>query len=581
MKYQPLATKYRPQSFAEVVGQEVASTTLQNAIKAGRISHAYLFSGMRGVGKTTTARLLAKCLNCRSTEEPTTEPCGTCESCREIAASRSIDVLEIDAASNTSVDDVRALQENLIYAPARDRYKVYIVDEVHMLSKSAFNAFLKTLEEPPRHVVFIFATTEINRIPQTVLSRCMIFEFGRVAAQAIADRLKAICSAENVEAEDAAIDLIVFQSEGSIRDAISALDQVINFAGNSIKYEHALRALGLVDREVLLGLMNAVIDQNAEKSFEILGQVADTGSDMRLFCRHLIRHIRDLMVIKVGGKSRELLPYSDQEMDILLEQSKRVSEEDLSRFFDILVKADGEMQLASTPRYHLESGVVKMIHSTRLKPLTELIASLKSADIAQSAVVPEIPPKEQTLDFGSSNTAARTTRKTEGTPRERLLAEAKGTDVFTFLKMANNISLENDALLITLSSAGQVTVLSQGKRRTELQQAAHKAFGPDIKIELKNGGLHEIVDGEEGEQEEPPDDRDEVPLPDESEIPEEQEEAVAPSDFREEPASAAESQQTELEKKLQKDPLAGKLFQELDLKIDRVRKVETEKENEE
>lgn len=581
MTYQPLATKYRPQSFSEVVGQEVASTTLQNAIKAGRISHAYLFSGMRGVGKTTTARLLAKCLNCRSVEEPTVEPCGTCESCREIAASRSIDVLEIDAASNTSVDDVRALQENLIYAPARDRYKVYIVDEVHMLSKSAFNAFLKTLEEPPPHVVFIFATTEVNRIPQTVLSRCMIFEFGRVAAPAISERLKAICSAEKVEAEEAAIDLIVFQSEGSIRDAISALDQVINFAGNTIKYEHALRALGLADREVLHGLMNAIIEQNAEKSFELLRQVADTGADMRLFCRHLIRHIRDLMVIKVGGKSRELLPYSDQEMDILLEQSQRVSEEDLSRFFDILVRADGEMQFAATPRYHLEAGVVKMIHSTRLKPLTELIAALKSADIAQTSIAPEIPPKEQTLDFGSNAASQRSSPPATGNPKDLLLAEAKGTDVFTFLKMANDVALEESTLIITLSSAGQVTVLSQGQRRTELQQAVHRAFGADIRIELKNGGLHEVVTEEEnGAQEEQPAGDDEIPLPDDSEIPEEPPGDSATEDFIEESAGAPDSKQAELEKKLRKDPLAGKLFQELDLKIDRVRDVETEEEKE-
>jgi len=545
MKYQPLALKYRPQRFADVVGQEVVTTTLRNAIESGRISHAYLFSGMRGVGKTSVARILAKCLNCLSFDEPTTEPCDGCESCREVMASRSIDVLEIDGASNTSVDDVRALQENLIYAPARDRYKIYIVDEVHMLSKSAFNAFLKTLEEPPPRVVFIFATTEIHKIPATVLSRCLLFDFGRVSSAAIADRLRAICAAEKIEAEDAAVDLIVFQSEGSIRDAISALDQIVNFAGDKIGYDDALKALGLIDREVLRRFVDAVIDQGAEGAFATVRDVAGAGADMRLFCRQLIRHVRDLLVARIGGSGPGVLPYSDTERELLREQSQRLSEEDLSRFFDILARADGEMQHSAVPQYHLEAAAVKMIHSTRLTPLTELIARLESGAYAAPAR-PAITPMEQRLEFDAP-ARPRFGSTESASDRERLLGALRGTTLNRLLGTASEIRREGEKLLIVCNEVTRKSVGGNENLET-LKKAVLDVFGEGVEVEFGTPGAPAA-----GET--PPDDE---PQP----AAEEPEPDAAP-----EGASAPLA----VERKVKDDPLAGRLFQSLDMTLDRAR----------
>ncbi len=555
MTYQPLALKYRPQKFSEVVGQEVATTTLRNAIDADRIAYAYLFSGMRGVGKTTAARILAKCLNCHSSEGPTVEPCDTCESCREIMASRSIDVLEIDGASNTSVDDVRDLQENLIYAPARDRHKVYIVDEVHMLSKSAFNAFLKTLEEPPPHVVFIFATTEIHKIPPTVLSRCQLFDFGRVRAEAVADRLRAICSAEKVEAEDAAIDLIVFASEGSIRDAISALDQTINFAGGKITYEAALRALGMIGREELRRLVDTVIEQNAEEAFAAVRDVADTGVDMRLFCRQLIRHVRDLMIARVAGDSESLLPYSDRERELLRDQAQRLSEEDIVRFFDILVRADSEMQLSASPQYHLEAAAVKMIHSTRLTPLSEVIAGLRSGELQGPRAIATPSPIEQQLEFESSSPRRATAGVPKGaTDRDRLLAAARGTSLHRVLDMAPSIELDGKVLHVVAGSAVNASLLSGGEFNSTLKQVVHVTFGEDIVLDITGMGSAAPA---------PPPAAEPEPMPQAPPV-EEEEEAPPPVPPEEAVSAEPVGASTETERKVKQDPLAGRLFRELD-----------------
>ena len=547
MEYQPLALKYRPQRFADVVGQEVVTTTLRNAIEAGRISHAYLFSGMRGVGKTSVARILAKCLNCLSFDEPTTEPCDGCESCREVMASRSIDVLEIDGASNTSVDDVRALQENLIYAPARDRYKIYIVDEVHMLSKSAFNAFLKTLEEPPPRVVFIFATTEMHKIPATVLSRCLLFDFGRVSSAAIADRLRAICAAEKIEAEDAAVDLIVFQSEGSIRDAISALDQIVNFAGNKIGYDDALKALGLIDRDVLRRFVDAVVDQDAEGAFAVVHDVAGAGADMRLFCRQLIRHVRDLLVARIGGSGPGVLPYSDAERELLREQSQRLSEEDLSRFFDILARADGEMQHSAVPQYHLEAAAVKMIHSTRLTPLTELIARLESGAYGAPAR-PAVTPMEQRLEFDApAHARPRAGSAESASDRERLLGALRGTILNRLLGTASEIRREDDKLLIVCNEVTRKSV-GGNENLEKLKKAVRDVFGEEVRVEF-------AAPGARAAGETPPDDE------------------PRPTTEEPEPDAAPEGASAPLavERKVKDDPLAGRLFQSLDMTLDRAR----------
>jgi len=544
-----------------------STTTLRNALEAGRISHAYLFSGMRGVGKTTVARILAKCLNCRSSEGPTVEPCDSCESCTEIMAGRSIDVFEIDGASNTSVDDVRDLQGNLIYAPARDRYKVYIVDEVHMLSKSAFNAFLKTLEEPPDHVVFIFATTEIHKIPPTVLSRCLLFDFGRVNADAIAGRLRQICEAEGVEAEEEAIDLIVFASEGSIRDAISALDQTINFAGDKIAYADALRALGMIGREELRRLMDAVITQNSEAAFAAIRDVADTGVDMRLFCRQLIRHVRDLMIARVAGTGDSLLPYSDREIELLRDQAQRLSEEEISRFFSILVRADAEMQLSAAPQYHIEAAVVKMIHSSRLTPLTDLIAQLRSGGFQGGRAIPAAtpPPIEQQLDFEEPPVGRVESRAAAGGPRERLLAATRGGSVHRILDTVAEIILDGKVLRVAAGTIVNAKLLTKGDMAAQLKEAVRKTFGDDVTVEVTPGGSTNNAKAQPIEA--PPEDEEPPPPPREDD-------AVSPPGGIEEEEGAS----SEVERKVKQDPLGGRLFRELDGTI--TRSYDTE-ENEE
>lgn len=569
MAYQPLALKYRPLTFNDVVGQEVVTTTLRNAIEGGRIGHAYLFSGMRGVGKTTAARILAKCLNCRSFDAPTTEPCNQCESCSEITTGRSIDVLEIDGASNTSVDDVRALQENLIYAPARDRFKIYIVDEVHMLSKSAFNAFLKTLEEPPAHVVFVFATTEIHKIPATVLSRCMLFDFGRVSSEAIASRLKMICDAEKVGYDDAAIDLIVFGSEGSIRDAVSALDQAINFCGENITYDDTLKALGLIDRDVLHRFMKAVVEQNSEAAFSVVREMSDTGTEMRLFCRQLIRHVRDLLVARAGAESANLLPYNDQELSLLREQAKGLSEEDLSRFFDILVKADGEMPLSGTPQYLLEAAAIKMIHSTRLTPLTEIIARVEAGELSAPAALPPPSPIEQKLEFGDSKQLG-SRFVPSGTDRERLMAAVRGTSVHRILDMAAEIRKEEDKIVVFMPLATGYRNLTKAENLEQLKAAVRDLFGENMGVE--------IVESESFTQADPA--SEEPGLLDEEPPLEDKEDYSSPEFEPTGETKVVEGTPADVERKVRRDPKAGRLFQELELTLDKVHEAEPKEEEE-
>src|SRR6476659_938472 len=298
MSYQVLARKWRPQRFDDVVGQQAVTRTLRNAITSGRIAQAFVFAGSRGCGKTTTARILARALNC--VKGPTPDPCGECDACIEIAQGRDIDVLEIDAASHTGIDNIREVViAGLATAPVRDRYKVFIIDEVHQLSPSSFNALLKSIEEPPPHVVFMMATTELHKIPDTILSRSQVFEFRTIPTALIAAQLKKIVAAEGLQAEDAPLSLIARAAEGSMRDAQSALDQVIAFAGTTITVEDVSTVLGLVGRDLLFDLMGAVADEDAAAAFELAGRAVEAGHDLKLVCRELARLARDLLLIAV------------------------------------------------------------------------------------------------------------------------------------------------------------------------------------------------------------------------------------------------------------------------------------------
>jgi len=375
MSYQVIARKWRPQSFEEVVGQNAAEQTLRNAILQNRIAHAYLFAGPRGVGKTTTARIFAKALNC--IKGPTVTPCHVCDSCKEIAASNSIDVLEIDAASNRGIDEIRELRENVKYAAARDRYKIFIIDEVHMLTTEAFNALLKTLEEPPDRVVFILATTELHKVPATVLSRCQHFTFKAISFQEIYDRLIMICSSEQLQIGDGALGAIVRAAEGSMRDAQSLLDQVISFCGKEVDDERVRELLGLIPQQLLDEITVAILENNASAVLRLVESLIQSGRNLQYFVRELLAHFRNLLMVKIVGEDPQLVPLPPADLIRLKEFSGQFSEEDLTRIFKILVDTDGQLRWSSQPRFHLEIGLIKIVQARRLVPLEKLLASLE------------------------------------------------------------------------------------------------------------------------------------------------------------------------------------------------------------
>jgi DNA polymerase-3 subunit gamma/tau len=386
MSYQVIARKWRPQAFEEVTGQEHITRTLRNAVEHERLHHAYLFSGARGVGKTTTARLLAKALNCHKADKPTPLPCAAndptaCPSCKEIAEGRSIDVQEIDAASNTGVENVReAIIGSVAISPARDRYKVFIIDEVHMLSTNAFNALLKTLEEPPSRVVFIMATTESHKLPDTILSRCQQFEFRTIATAKIAERLKLIADAEKIKITDDALREIARAGEGSMRDAQSAFDQVISFSGEKIQAEDVEAALGIAGREMLARVMQGISEARPEAALMVVDDLVMRGHDLRNFCRDLLAHLRDLLVVKVSVETAGLLESSATESRELSQQARDFSESDLIRFFSALTETENSLRTAAHPRYQLEVGLVKLIEMRRLAPLQTLIERLDALE---------------------------------------------------------------------------------------------------------------------------------------------------------------------------------------------------------
>ncbi len=376
MSYQVLARKWRPQRFDEVVGQKGVTQTLRNAITTGRIAQAFVFAGARGVGKTTTARILARALNCE--KGPTAEPCGVCDTCVEISEGRDLDVLEIDAATHTGVDNIReVIIDGLQVRPARDRYKVFIIDEVHQLSGSSFNALLKSMEEPPPHVVFMMATTELHKIPETILSRAQVFELRTIGTRAIVDQLRRIADAEKVSITDEAIALVARAAEGSMRDAQSALDQVLSFGGEKIDASTVSEVLGLVERDVLLDLLDVVADEDASRVFDIAGRLVESGHDLRHVCRELARLVRDLMVLQVDRARADDPEFAiEGDGERLRTIAGRFSREDLLRAFDLVAKLEQDVKVAAQPRFHLEMALVRWVHLRKLVPLAALLDGL-------------------------------------------------------------------------------------------------------------------------------------------------------------------------------------------------------------
>ncbi|MGA8307063.1 MAG: DNA polymerase III subunit gamma/tau [Candidatus Acidiferrales bacterium] len=426
MSYKVIARKYRPQTFTEIVGQQHVTQTLANAIKSNRVAHAYIFSGVRGVGKTTTARILAKALNC--VKGPTAEPDNTCDSCREISAGTSLDVLEIDAASNRGIDQIRELREMVRYAPASSRYKVVILDEAHQLTDEASNALLKTLEEPPERVVFILATTRSEDLVDTIKSRAQLFNFRSLTFKEIAGEIERVAKSENLKIDPGAVAVLARAAEGSLRDGLSLLEQAIAYSGDEITDTQVRELLGVVAESVLDQLVEAIATQSAERALGLVHRLITDGQNLQHFCREAIHHFRNLLVARVCGADSDLVAAPPDERPRLAEQAARFKEEDLTRFFQILLATDDDLRRKPDPRLHLELGLLKLVNAQRLAPLEEILADLRG-DSPRTAGAPSaprsIPPRAvsaaQSASPASGTATATAARMAPATPPDTKL----------------------------------------------------------------------------------------------------------------------------------------------------------------
>jgi len=399
MAYQVIARKWRPKNFEELVGQNHVSRTLYNALKSGRLHHALLFTGPRGVGKTSTARILAKSLKCESAKD--FQPCNGCRICEEINSGSSVDVIEIDGASHNGVDAIRELRETVAYMPAHGRYKVYIIDEVHMLSVSAFNALLKTLEEPPAHVIFVMATTEPQKIPLTILSRVQRFDLRRIPTKILVEKLKDICEKEGVQFEDEAIWLIARQADGSARDSQSLLDQLITFSNQNITLNNVIEALGLTDRQLILETLEGLIHRSTEKTLQIVEKLYFSGADLKTFSQDLLEELRHLLLIKTSNGNTEIVDIPDSEREILKSFAEHLSAEDIHLLFDMSLKGIQDLQRALDPKLVLEMLLLRMASAPRVQELHQLLTT----GAADTPLRGSVRPKQTTAKTNSSQAA--------------------------------------------------------------------------------------------------------------------------------------------------------------------------------
>jgi len=501
MNYQVIARKFRPQVFEEVVGQKPIVQTLQSAIQMDRIGHAYLFSGARGVGKTTTARILAKGLNCE--QGPTVTPCNVCASCQEIASGKSIDVFEIDAASNTGVDNIRELRESAKYAAARSRYKIFIIDEVHMLSTSAFNALLKILEEPPPHVVFIMATTERHKLPATILSRCQQFIFRTISPAEIQAHLRQIANREGVKIDDRALAYIVKASEGSMRDGQSLLDQIISFSGQEVVDEDVRDVLGFIPSEILDRTLDGLADRDAKALLENIAIVIDQGLNVQQYVREFIGRVRDLLVMKLGIEDKV---GSAEEKRVLQERAAAFSDQDLIRFFDMLLKLETELRGTSQVRFQLEVGFIKLAKIGHVRDIEDVIREVKGGSPAPAISTPRAAAPAPTLTPRPSpkppvtmappsapptprattaeGEGARTASSSPFSDEFNQRAEEKSAMTAVHVQRAERIERAGDNIQIIVSNAAQLSILQSREHKAVLDAVASELVGKAVSVSL-------------------------------------------------------------------------------------------------
>lgn len=426
MSYLVLARKYRPQTFDQVIKQDHITQTLSNAILSERVAHAILFSGPRGTGKTTVARILAKAMNCK--EGPTPAPCNKCNSCREITSGSSVDVFEIDGASNNSVDQIRDLRENVKYMPANSLYKIYIIDEVHMLSIAAFNALLKTLEEPPSHVMFIFATTEPQKIPITILSRCQRHDFRRIDIESITGHMEMICTKEGINIPAESLWLIAREAGGSIRDALSLLDQIMICAEGTITNDQILDMLGVIDRKIIFDISKGILGGNLPHLLEIIDDIYDHGYDIKKLYADLVVHFRDLLVVKMGKKIDKLVNFPSHEIKLMHDQVKEVSETFLNQIFDLLFKEEATIKYSAQPKLSLEMAFIRMF---QIKPALPIDLLIEKLDNLKNEV------------FIKKEKVIRETHKDKSDTKEKIISQSNGNMLQEVLSEPTGIAESN------------------------------------------------------------------------------------------------------------------------------------------
>lgn len=505
MSYLVLARKWRPQSFADLVGQEHVSQTLGNAIEAGRVHHAFLFTGARGVGKTSAARIFAKALNCERGLSP--QPCNECPSCLEIAAGQGVDVFEIDGASNTGVDDIRELRENIRYLPSRSRHKIFIIDEVHMLSINAFNALLKTLEEPPGHVKFIFATTEPHKIPVTILSRCQRFDFRKIALPRVSARLREIVDAEQIGISDRSLALVARRGEGSMRDALSTLDQVIAFCGETVADEDVQGLLGMVDRRLLLDTVEGVVRRDSRQALDAVRRVDDLGHSYRQFCQELVEVFRALVLCLVLEEPGDQLDVTADELADLQALATSGGVEDHQRALTLLVRTEAELAGSSLPRLTLEMALVRLAQLPPARDVATLVRKIEDLErrlagnrerVASTAPAPRVPSPAPEQEAGPPPKKAEAPAPPAAGGRgwQGLVEHVKGRRpmVGSLLEHGRLLSLELPLLEVGFSAGSfHLEQVKDAETLAALQELAEAYFGEAVTLKIS------VVNGEKGQ----------------------------------------------------------------------------------